>query len=237
MVDENILTKIRHLFAMAEHEGSNENEAGIALEKAQELLLRHNLTRATIAATSEATTGPSMGAVKLHEDSGYDWRKTLLHVVAKNNLCVTIGHPSERSHTLIGSQDNVRSVLEMYYWVAEQLERLALDGFKAYKLRGGSEKPATFKAGFFRGAVITINNRLEKPLEAFKYGSGRDLVLASDKALNLAVNKAFPNTVKAPGSRARIGDGFYHGKEAGNTIKFGRSAALAGGHKALGSGS
>jgi hypothetical protein len=236
MVDDNILHKIRQLFAMAEHETANEHEAATALEKAQALLLRHNLTRATIGTTPEAPTSPSVGQVKVHEDSGYSWRKNLLHVVAKNNLCQSIGHPDERSSTIFGSQENVRSVLEMYYWVVEQLERMALDEFKAYKLRGGSEKPEHFKAGFFRGATATINTRLTKPLEEFKYGSGRDLVLVSDKALSLAVGKVFPNTVRSRGSSARIGDGYYHGKEAGNDIQFGKSAALTGGHKALGSG-
>jgi len=235
MVDDNILHKIRQLFAMAEHETANEHEAAIALEKAQELLLRHNLTRASVATTPEAQTGPSVGQVKVHEDVGYSWRKRLLYVIAKNNLCSTVGMPYEKSSTLFGTQENVRSVLEMYYWVSEQLERLAHDEFKAYKRRGGREKGQTFNAGFFSGAISTINTRLTKPLEEFRYGSGRDLVLASHKALAVAVKTIFPHTTMSR-SRTTMGDGFYHGKEAGNNIRFGKSAALTGGHKALGSG-
>jgi hypothetical protein len=47
-IDERIIEKIRALLAMAEHPNSNEHEAAIALERAQALLLQHNLDRASV---------------------------------------------------------------------------------------------------------------------------------------------------------------------------------------------
>ena len=171
----------------------------------------------------------------MHEETGYPWRRQLLHVIATNNLCKTIGDTSAKTSHVFGAQDNVRSVLEMYYWVTEQLVKMARDELKAYKEKGGYEASRTFNAGFFHGAIKTIGDRLRKPMDTFRASTGQALVLANDAKLKVAIGHVFPHTVKSRSSY-RVGDGYYHGKEAGNSVKFGRTASLQGAPKALGPG-
>jgi len=236
MTQDNILTTIQNLFAMAEHETSNENEAAVALQKAQDLLLKHNLSRANIdTAPGIRPVNDAVGKVEVNAVTGWTWRKTLLHVIARNNLCKVIGDNGAKTAHLFGRQDNVRSVLEMYYWVGDQLQKMAPAAFRMYKADGGRETARTFNAGFFQGACRTIDDRLEKPLEDFKAGSGRSVVLASDTSLKDAVGRVFPHT-RTSRSTTRMGDGYVRGKAAGNNVRFGQAAQLGGRRRALGAG-
>jgi len=231
MVDNNILERLRHLFAMAEHETSNEHEAAVALEKAQKLLLEHNLSRASIG-TGETAKASGIGQVEVMEPNGYPWRKHLLHAIAKNNLCSVVVSDYAKTIHLFGNQDNVRSVLEMYYWIAEQLIRLSGPAHKAYKREGGHEATRTFNTGFFRGAIVTLNTRLRKPLEEFTQGVGSALVLVNTNALSVAVGKIFPHTGKTRG-KVRMGDGFFSGTQAGHNVTLGRARSISVGRQAL----
>ena len=117
---------IANLLKMAEHEGSNEHEAAIALEKAQKLLLENNLTRADVRTDDKVEDNGHIGRIDGHDEHGYSWKSTLLNVLAKNNLCYVVGHPSKKSWTLFGTKSNVTSVVEMYSWITEQLEMMAV---------------------------------------------------------------------------------------------------------------
>ena len=229
---DTLLHTIRQLFTLAEHETANEHEAAVALEKAQALLLKHNLTRGAVDTQDTAHAPEGIGKVEVHEDAGYSWRRSLLNIIAKNNLCTVIGQPDRKIANLFGSQSNVRSVLEMYYWILAQLPRLASLAYKDYE---GYENKRTFNAGFYRGATNTISQRLGKPMDAFRAGNGRSLVLVNDARLAAAVKSVFPYTVRSR-SRTTIGDGYYHGQQAGHEVTFGRSPGLQGPVKALGSG-
>jgi hypothetical protein len=229
MAQNNILHTIRQLFAMAEHEASNEHEAANALEKAQALLLKHNLTRAEIKTEDPQSTTANIGQVEIRSDTGYSWRRLLLNTIAKNNLCSCVGQPHKKVVNLFGNQDNVRSVLEMYYWILEQLPKMANKAFKDYE---GYEGRRKFNSGFYRGAIGTISDRLRKPMADFTAGSGRELVLASDALVKAAVHKVFPQ-LRTSRQRATIGDGYYHGQQAGHNVQFGRTQSLSPGRRAL----
>jgi len=232
MVNDNILERIKHLFAMAEHANSNKYEAAIALEKAQALLLQHNLSRANIDINNGQPANHGIGQVIVTENTGYTWKRHLLGVIAKNNLCSVVGSPSTHAVHLFGSQDNVRSVLEMYYWVVEQLINMATPLYKEYKQDGGYENARKWNAGFYQGATLTIKRRLAKPMDDFQHGTGRDLVLANSNRLKLAVRSIFPSLRKSS-YKLRPGDGFSRGRQAGDQVRFGRSKPLATGPKAL----
>jgi len=229
MAQNNILHTIRQLFAMAEHETANEHEAANALEKAQALLLKHNLTRAQIATEDTQSTTANIGKVDVHSDTGYSWKRYLLNVIATNNLCFTVAEIHKKVSNLFGNQDNVRSVLEMYYWILEQLPTMANKAFKDYE---GYESRRVFNNGFYNGAIGTISNRLRKPMADFRAGSGRELVLASDALVKAAVHKIFPQLRNSPG-RKSTGDGYYHGQQAGHNVQFGRTQSLSPGRRAL----
>jgi hypothetical protein len=232
MADEQIYHTIRQLFAMAEHATSNEHEAAVALEKAQALLFKHNLSRATIGDIDNGPTTPGMGQVTITEEHGYTWRKRLLHVIAKNNLCQTIGSPQNKGIHVFGGRDNVRAVLEMYYWLAEQVIKIAGPGYKEYKRQGGDEAARTWNAGFYVGAINTLGERLRKPLEEFSQGQGHAIVKVNNTALTQAVRRVFPHTQKARGT-TRMGDGFFSGRQAGHNVTLGQARPISSGRPAL----
>lgn len=236
MVNDSILDRIRHLLALGEHPASNPNEAAVALEKAQSLLLQHNLTRSSIIAPDEPQAPQGIGRLNVTEATGYVWRKALLNTIAKHNLCRVIGNTAHNTSTVFGTRDNVRAVLEMYYWVAEQLERLANSGLREYNRSGGHEHGRTWKAGFYYGATATIKDRLSAPLEAFTQGEGRGLVLASNAHLETAIHKIYPY-IHASRRTVPLGDGYGAGKRAGAGVSFGRPRSPNGNRLALASGS
>ncbi len=216
-VNDKITEKIAQLLAMAEHPNSNQNEAAVALEKAQALLLRHNLERADILNTQQQTPD-GIGKLGVTELNGYTWKINLAAVLAKSNLCRVIGSPSSKSWHIFGSYDNVRAVVGMYDWITTQLVWMCEKEFRDYKNDEGTERGQTWKAGYFMGAIAAIKGRLAPPMEEFKYGTGHDLVIINDAALSTAVKQVYPRLTsrRVGGNGGR--DGQSTGKAAGGNM-------------------
>ena len=75
-----IIKRIKALLAMAEHPNSNENEASIAMQKAQEMLLQYNLTMASVK-TNEKSINESIQHDQIHAEHGFVWKSNLLNVI------------------------------------------------------------------------------------------------------------------------------------------------------------
>ena len=237
MIADNVLERIQALLRMAEHPNSNEHEAAIALERAQAMLLEHNLSRASVNTGPEAAQGaPSpIGKVEV----GYDtlWHSSLLNTIALKNLCKVIRDPSESKCHLFGARDNVLTVVSMYQWCKEQLDSMALRDFTTYKRERGSESSRTWKAAYFAGATVVLRDRLAPPLATFSAGPGRALVLVNDSRVAAAVKSVFPHVGSSRRSVNYGSDGYGAGKRAGESVRFGRTAALGyGGQKQLAGG-
>jgi hypothetical protein len=235
MPNENVVNRIRSLLAMAEHDGSNEHEASLALEKAQALLLEHNLDRASVAISGTTPADDRIGKVDIDQSTGFAWRSQLMHVIAKNNLCRLISSPYSKQMHIFGTQTNVRAVLDMYYWVGNQLEEMATRGLIEYKRQNGHDHGRTWKSSFYYGAVATINARLSKPIEEFSRGSGRELVLVNNGNLKDAVGRIYSRLGHTKRT-VRYGDGYRSGSQAGHNVSLARAAGLNGGPRALNAG-
>jgi len=227
MPNESVMTKIKHLLAMAEHPNSNENEAAIAMEKAQSLLFQYNLSRGDIKDNTPNSTPAEIGKIDGSEDSGYIWKRILLNYLAKANLCYVIVTPSQKKWHLFGTYNNVQSVLEMYNWLVPELEHIALREYRTYKDNGGYESGIRWKRGFFIGASKAIRDRLDKPLQEFTQGNGHDLVIYNERALSEAVKRVFPHTGPTT-IRASYSDGTSAGRTAGNNIHLREQRKLSG---------
>jgi hypothetical protein len=231
MVNDTVIEKIKQLFAMAEHPNSNENEAAIALEKAQELLFRHNLTRGDIAGEVKDNTPYGIGKIDGTESNGYVWKRYLLSVLAKNSLCSTVVTPSKKQWHLFGSYDNVKAVLEMYHWIVPELESICLRAWGQYT---GYEKAVSFKTGFYLGACTTINTRLQESLNTFSAGVGKALTIYNSQMVKDAVHRVYP-ILGTSRQSTRAADDYGAGRSAGNNIHLRPQRKLSG-VMALGSG-
>lgn len=217
MAPDEILTKVRHLLAMAEHPRSNEHEAALALERAQELLLKHNLTRAQVI-IDHPETPAGIGMIDRTEYHGFTWKVALVAAIAKYNLCRIVQTPGKKTIHIFGTQENVRSVLAMFDWVAPELERLATYRLMEYKRQGGQEHGKTFKQGFFLGAVDVIKGRLRRPYESFAATTGKELIVLNQVALDAAVKRVYPRLGKGAPLIQRSIYGYNAGKEEGRKV-------------------
>ena len=233
-ISDSVLDKIKALLRMAEHPNSNEHEAALALERAQALLFEHNLSRADVMSENYNEVPAGIGKIDGMESDGYSWKVLLLNTLAKSTLCSIVISSQHKAWHLFGTYDNVQTVLEMYRWVIPQLETMADSGYKAYKTHG-YETSRTWKSGFYRGAIKTIHERLDKQLQDFTSGKGNAIVLYNSKALSTAVHKIYERlgTSRMGGSSSY--DGVNAGRQAGHNVTLTPQRKLSG-TLALGSG-
>lgn len=227
-MDNNITEKIRKLLAMAEHPNSNENEAAIAMRQAQALLFKHNLAKADIQTGEGPAPAPGIGKIDVTESVGWNWKRYLLHTLAVNSLCSTVGTPSTNTSHIFGTYDNVHSVLEMYYWLTPELERIAMRSWNNYKRDGtGREGARTWKRGFFMGAINSIGDKLKESLQQFEAGPGSAIIPYNANLVKDAVKRIFPR-LSTSRSSIRSYDGMAAGRVAGRNINIKPQRKLTG---------
>jgi hypothetical protein len=122
---DDIVERIRKLLRLAENAGATEAEAAAALERANALLVRHNLSMDAIAVSG----GEQPTVTEQHIRAGWagSWRGSLLGILARHNLCSPIISRRGRTDTVVvvGRPANVQATHAMYEWIAEQLEHFA----------------------------------------------------------------------------------------------------------------
>lgn len=236
-MNDSILTKIEALFRLGEHATANPQEAANALACAQALLLEHNLTRACINTNGEAPTTQAIGKVEIKNTTGHNWKVRLLETIARANLCMVIDDPANKKAHVFGTETNVLAVVQMFDWLARELEFQAIRDWKAYKADGGTVASRTWRASFNHGAINALHRRLAKPKEEFAAGAGSAIVLANDTRVKAAVDRVFPNLAAGRRRTHSVNrDGFNSGRQAGGSVTLGPQGAIAGGMRVLGSG-
>jgi len=149
---DNVVSLIRKLFALANDKGATEAEATRALEKANELLVRHNLSADSVGPDKPRE---SVGEQPVTLGKQWGWRHSLMVVLAKHNLCSALRQSD--NVIVIGRPTNIAVSREMFDWIAPQLERMAAaEHRRAFTF----ESSRTWKASFLRGAVVRIQQRL-----------------------------------------------------------------------------
>lgn len=158
MEKENIVELIKKCLALSK--SPNENEAALAMAKAQELLLKYNLDMAAIKTTDNEQYTPAESTMinEIVDFSDYStWQATLLNAISIRNFCKVI-RISRQEYHILGTRANVRSVEAMYNWVEPQITRLILQS--GYK-RGE-------KSAYAYGIINTIGKRLDESMIEYK---------------------------------------------------------------------
>lgn len=246
---------IAGLLAKTVDNGCTEQEAASAMEKAQELLLRYNLSQESVSARADGNEAlrRKVGQQDVEVAGGFRWRASLLGAIARANLCrIVIGARGERGTVhVFGKQENIRVVLDMWGWVSEQLERLSFTSLRDYMQPAqqgrwdfntdgtaaarpwtakGDESEQLYLAGFYRAAVQRIDARLQAAMARFTAESEmtRALVTSSGAELSAAVQRAFPSLGRWSGMGNAGRDGMKDGAVAGERVKLTRDPALNG---------
>jgi hypothetical protein len=221
MVDtDKLIDRVRKLLALA---GNNPNvhEAALAAERAQKLIMEHNLHIADI--NEESTSFSSF----TQESKVDPWRRILAGAVADSMN----GHvwfersqrgKSEGKFIFSGSNDTPEAISFLFMYISEQLEALyILD----YILNKSNIHGKTRRSAWFAGSVEVIINRLRKRKQNIESDpSNSKALILSKNALEKWIKDQFPDLCNAPASISpRDDDAYDRGRKAAGRINFGDS--------------
>ncbi len=207
--DEGLLNRVRALLAKAEStDFPAEAEAYSA--KAQELIARHSIADAL----AEHTADVVPYARRIGVDHPYENEKAaLLDAVARANRCHTVWSPELGFTTVFGYDADIDAVDLLYTSLLVQGHR----AMAAAEPRGGKARIKAFRRSFLIAYAVRIGERLEHATAAAVEAGPADLlpVLASREAkVRETMNRVFPATVRARGSRVDSHEGWESGRAA-----------------------
>lgn len=222
MVDSAIITRLKKVQALTT--SSNPNEAAVAAEKLQELLVRYNLELADV--SGDVNDGRPSRVYGKHEAQTpqSEYRRLLMNVLAINNFCRYVYTPGTTIAWLVGETHNVEAVRWMFATIDEQLKHMVWRAYKAYvaECEAVRLRPAparTWKRDYRVGAVLTIGERLRSRAEALRAEEAVNaLVVVSDAALKSALHDYFPRLRSGAKAVDTTTSGFAKGRVDGNAV-------------------
>ncbi len=221
-MDKKLIEKVRKLLALsadAENQGSLA-EAANAAQKAQDLLMKHNLSMEEVNKDpNQITIDQTMVEIV---KQGWNhrhgkWLYSLYNAAAKANLCETFISTQkgfERVY-IVGEEHN----REIAQYLAEQLTiRIYKMESYSWRVYQGREKRGTFRRGYLLGATLAVRDRL---LESFKKAAEateqtRALVHTKDALITEYLAGLGLKTAKR--SKVSGMDGFRNGHKDGKDI-------------------
>ncbi|WP_017594933.1 DUF2786 domain-containing protein [Nocardiopsis potens] len=214
------LAKIRALLAKAEStEFPDEAEALSA--RAQELIARHSIDAALLAAEPAGGSSPAAGGRRIPVDAPYEQHKaSLLHVVAEANHCRAVWHDDLGLCTVVGHPDDVAGVELLFTSLLVQADT-AMRVSGSARDRSGRAADRNYRASFLIAFTDRIADRLDRAAaEAEQAHTGRDLVpvfAARKEQVDAAVEAMFAGLTT---TRLRVptdADGWNAGRTAADT--------------------
>jgi Protein of unknown function (DUF2786) len=196
--ESRMLARIRALLAKAEATGFPE-EAEALSAKAQELMARHSIDEALLAARTHDTNAP--GACRIGVDPPYETAKAvLLDAVADANGCQAVWHEALGFSTVVGFEPDLEAVELLYTSLLVQATA-AMTRAEAAQRAGGRKRTKTFRQSFLAAYAHRIGDRLaavaedQKGQAAGAEGELLPVLAARDVAVREQVSRMFPETV------------------------------------------
>lgn len=208
-----MLARIRALLAKAEATGYPE-EAEALTAKAQELMARHSLDEATLAAGAPSPETP--GAIRIGVEPPYEQAKAiLLDAVATANHCRAVWNEAYGFSTVVGFEADLDPVELLYTSLLVQ-GTAAMTRAEAEQRAGGRKRTKSFRQSF----LLAYANRLGTRLSATSRRVAAEAptllpALASrDLAVTNRTDELFPETRTTRVRAAWDEDGWTHGATA-----------------------
>ncbi|MGZ3100521.1 DUF2786 domain-containing protein [Streptomyces sp. H72] len=225
------LARIRALLAKAEATGYPE-EAEALSAKAQELMARHSVDEALLAAHAPAPDAP--GACRIGVEPPYEQAKAvLLDAVADANHCRAVWNEPLGFSTVVGFEADLEVVELLYTSLLVQAEG-AMAKAEAAQRAGGRKRTKTFRQSFLAAYAHRAGTRLRAAAEAATAGAGTatdvDLlpVLASrEVAVTDRLERMFPETTTTRLRGAADAAGWTEGARAADHARVDRRRPLS----------
>ena len=215
-----LLTRIRALLAKAEATTYAE-EAEALTAKAQELMARHSLDEASLAAGAPAPETP--GAIRIGVDPPYEQAKAiLLDAVATANHCRAVWNEAYGFSTVVGFEADLDPVELLYTSLLVQ-GTAAMTRAEAEQRAGGRKRTKSFRQSF----LLAYANRLGARLSATTRRVAAETptllpALASrEVAVTARTDELFPETRTTRVRAAWDEAGWTHGTSAANRAGLG----------------
>ena len=221
-----LLGRIRALLAKAEATGFPE-EAEAFTAKAQQLMARHSIDEAMLAAGADAA-GDVPSACRIGVDRPYESsRALLLDAVAAANRCQAVWSGDLGFSTVVGFEADLRAVELLYTSLLVQATA-AMGRAEAGQRRSGRRRTKTFRQSFLVAYAGRIRERLAEAAEqaadegAAELGGRLLPVLAArEAAVTGETERRFPARTRHAirGAGVRDAEGWSHGMAAADRAR------------------
>lgn len=190
--ESRMLPRIRALLAKAEATDFPD-EAEALSAKAQELMARHSIDEALLAADAPAPDTPR--ACRLGVDAPYEEAKaTLLHAVADANRCRAVWNEALGFSTVVGFEPDLEAVELLYTSLLVQATT-AMTKAEAAQRSKGRKRTKTFRQSFLAAYAHKMGARLTATAEAETAPDALLPVLATRSlAVTAHATQLFPTT-------------------------------------------
>ncbi|MFJ9625424.1 DUF2786 domain-containing protein [Streptomyces sp. NPDC101181] len=224
-----VLTRIRALLAKAEATGFPE-EAEALTGKAQELMARHSVDEALLAARTPGGSAP--GACRIGVEPPYESAKAiLLDAVATANRCRAVWNEDLGFSTVVGFEADLEAVELLFTSLLVQ-GTAAMTRAEAGQRAGGRKRTKTFRQAFQLAYAQRLGGRLaadaERATAAAGAGTGTDggggllpVLAARDVAVTETAERMFPRTTTTRVRGAVDREGWNHGTDAADRARMG----------------
>lgn len=233
MTREEVLEKVRKLFALAARAGT-EAEAALAAERAQLLLTKYKLSAVDV--MPERQEGVT--EQKFDHDRKFQlWVYGLLETVAKSCYCGSFRWTGQSAYTIIGKPTDVAVAQETFVYLLTQIQRFV----KQYKPTDGIGMPIigmrlqSHRKAFAIGCAQRVRDRIWADFQAKQAPTAEAgaqvtaLVVVSQQEV-ATYTKQNHKGLKKGHSRAqtadRFGRSYEAGKAAGDKVRLGRETRL-----------
>ncbi|WP_067476604.1 DUF2786 domain-containing protein [Actinomadura hibisca] len=228
-VDQRMLGKVRALLAKAESTEFPE-EAEALSARAQELMARHSIDRALLAAGDGDEAAPA--GCRLAVEHPYDAPKAvLLTVVAEANRCRAVWHRELGLSTVLGFPADLAAVEMLYTSLLVQATSAMVHAGPRRDALGRS-RTRSFRHAFLNAYAARVGERLREAVDrAAAAADGKDLlpVLARrDLAVQRAVDSMFPNLSRGRAGSVSNYEGWMAGRAAADLASLDGRPAVTG---------
>ncbi|MFJ7326438.1 DUF2786 domain-containing protein [Streptomyces cyaneofuscatus] len=231
-----MLTRIRALLAKAEATGFPE-EAEALTAKAQELMARHSIDEALIAARGHSAETP--GACRIGVEPPYESAKAiLLDAVASANRCQAVWNGDLGFSTVVGFEPDLEAVELLFTSLLVQ-GTAAMTRAEAGQRASGRKRTKTFRQSFLMAYAQRLGSRLAETTERTTAAAHTEtgasagtaegtpgllpVLAARDVAVTETTARMFPRTTTTRVRGATDLDGWNHGTEAADRARVGGS--------------
>ncbi|MYW70314.1 DUF2786 domain-containing protein [Streptomyces sp. SID8379] len=218
------LARIRALLAKAEATGYPP-EAEALTAKAQELMARHSVDEAVLAARTHTKDTPA--ACRIGVDAPYETAKAvLLDAVATANRCRAVWNSAFGFSAVVGFEADLEVVELLYTSLLVQADA-AMTRAEAEQRAAGRKRTKTFRQSFLAAYAHRIGDRLAAVADQVVGGEGELLpvLAARDVAVAGRAEEMFPRTVTTRVRGVTDGAGWDEGGAAADRARLGDASA------------